>query len=293
MKGGIFAIKTGFGHRIYGPPATQFNENNAFAIVVLMNIPLLVLWYRETKNKYLKIVLAAAIPLSAASAISSQSRGALLTLMVLTLLFIWHSKRKYLVLPLVIAGIIAVSGALPEKWFNRMNTIETYETDASAQGRLVAWKDGIEFAIKNPLLGSGFDGWRWVTIKDWHNSYVEIMAEHGLIAFSLWMFLLWGTILSLTRLARLGRKYRKELPWITNYSTMIRMALLAYATGTMFLGLSYWDIMYHLVFIAVLLKKFAHEEIDALNQKQTEENAKSAKNARKFVVTRKQINEPS
>ncbi|RLA39331.1 MAG: hypothetical protein DRR42_27385 [Gammaproteobacteria bacterium] len=74
---------------------------------------------------------------------------------------------------------------------------------------------------------------------------------------------------------------------------MIRMALLAYATGTMFLGLSYWDIMYHLVFIAILMKKFAHEEIDALNQKQTEENAKSAKNARKFVVTRKQINEPS
>jgi hypothetical protein len=37
--------------------------------------------------------------------------------------------------------------------------------------------------------------------------------------------------------------------------------LIAYAAGTVFLGLSYWDIFYHLVFISILLKKFAQEEI--------------------------------
>jgi hypothetical protein len=36
--------------------------------------------------------------------------------------------------------------------------------------------------------------------------------------------------------------------------------------GTAFLGLSYWDLLYHLIFISVLLKKFAMEEL-AIKQK--------------------------
>jgi hypothetical protein len=36
--------------------------------------------------------------------------------------------------------------------------------------------------------------------------------------------------------------------------------------GTAFLGLSYWDLLYHLIFIAVLVKKFALEELAAQPQ---------------------------
>ena len=41
IKGGIFAILKGFSARVYGPPNTQFEENNAFAIAMLISIPLL------------------------------------------------------------------------------------------------------------------------------------------------------------------------------------------------------------------------------------------------------------
>ena len=43
---------------------------------------------------------------------------------------------------------------------------------------------------------------------------------------------------------------------------MIRASFIAYMVGTAFLGLSYWDILYHLVFISVLIKKFALEDIE-------------------------------
>jgi hypothetical protein len=42
---------------------------------------------------------------------------------------------------------------------------------------------------------------------------------------------------------------------------MLRASLVAYAAGTVFLGLSYWDIFYHLVFIAVLTKQFVLSEL--------------------------------
>lgn len=135
-KGGIFAITHGFSSRVYGPNGTQFFDNNQFALAVLINVPLLILWYRETKNKWIKIALMAAIPLSFASSLSSWSRGGLLTMVVLIIVLLWHSKRKYLAVPILVIGIFAAFYSLPDKWFGRMQTIETYEEDASAMGRI-------------------------------------------------------------------------------------------------------------------------------------------------------------
>lgn len=259
-KGGIWAIGSGFGHRVYGPPHTQFAENNAFAIAILMNIPLLILWYRQNTNQWIRYGLMAVIPLSMAAALSSWSRGALLTLGVTVVVLIWHSKRKYLAIPLFAIGIFMAAGQLPEEWYGRMQTIETYEEDASAQARLTTWSDGFHYALAHPLLGAGFNGWMYVTISDWHSSYIEIMAEHGLIAFFIWLLLLFGTIISLTRLPVLTRKF-PEMAWVKDYCYMLRASLIAYSVGTIFLGLAYWDIFYHIVFISVLVKKFALEEL--------------------------------
>jgi putative inorganic carbon (hco3(-)) transporter len=262
-KGGIFAITRGFSYRVYGPPATQFEENNAFAVATLMCIPLLILCYREISNKYIKYMIVLAIPLCVSSAISSWSRGALLSLGVLALIMLWHSKRKYLVVPLMLVGVYFVAQQLPDEWYNRMNTIQTYEDDSSAMGRIEVWKDGLEHTLQHPFVGAGFDGWRAVTRAqlDWHNSFVEMFSEHGFIAFGIWLSLIIGTLLSLTRLPVQTRGI-PGMEWVTNYCHMIRASLLLYMSGTMFLGLSYWDILYHLIFISVLVKKFALQELE-------------------------------
>jgi len=260
VKGGIWAIGTGFSNRVYGPPKSQFYGNNEFAIATLMIIPLLILWRRETRSQWVNFGLMAAIPLCFASALSSWSRGALLTLAVLAAVLIWDSKRKYLAIPLMIIGAYLAIGQLPEEWFGRMGTIQTYQEDSSAMGRIQVWKDGYRYALFHPLLGAGFEGWRYVTVRDWHSSYIEVLAEHGFIAFAMWLSLLFGSIISLTRLNIRTRRF-PEMAWVKNYTTMLRASLIAYAAGTVFLGLSYWDIFYHMVFISVLVKKFAEEEM--------------------------------
>ena len=50
LKGGYWAVMTGFADRVYGPPDSQYYDNNLFAVAVVMNIPLLVLWLRETRE---------------------------------------------------------------------------------------------------------------------------------------------------------------------------------------------------------------------------------------------------
>ncbi len=259
VKGGIFAIFSGFSYRVYGPPTTQFFENNAFAIAVLIAIPLLVLWYKEAKNKFIKRGIFLAVPLCYMSVLSSWSRGAFLTMGVVTTILLWHSKRKYLVIPVLIVGAYLAIQYLPEEWFGRMATLETYEEDASAMGRIEAWKDGWYHTLSHPFFGAGFEGWRVVTMRDWHNSSVEMFSEHGFIAFGLWISLILGTLISLGRLPKMVGD-TPGMEWVANYSYMLRASLIAYFVGTFFLGLSYWDILYHLIFISVLVREFALQE---------------------------------
>lgn len=104
LKGGYWALITGFHDRVYGPPGSQYEGNNEFAVAAAMAIPLLVLGYRETESKALRWVVAGLIMLGFASALSSWSRGGLLSISVVALLLVWHSRRKWLAIPLLLGG---------------------------------------------------------------------------------------------------------------------------------------------------------------------------------------------
>lgn len=260
VKGGIFALGTGFSYHTLGPEGSHFGGNNEFAIATLMAIPLVILCLREIENRPLKLALMAAVPLMFASAISSQSRGALVAMAALIPMLLWDSKRKYLAIPVLFIGVVLALQFLPAEWFARMQTIRTYEEDASAMGRIEVWRDGIAYALAHPLTGGGFNAWMWITNRDWHSAYVEAVAEHGFVGLTLWFLLLYGTLMSLTHLLRIGRRV-PEMKWLLNYASMLRASLTAYAAGSLFLGITYWDLIYHLIFISVLVKKFALDEL--------------------------------
>ncbi len=266
VKGGIFALMTGFSYRVYGPPGTQFEENNIFAVAVLICIPLLLVWQKESPHNFVKKSLLLSIPLIYSASLSSWSRGALLTMVVLTFMLIFYSNRKYLAIPLVFVGAYFVKDYLPAEWFGRMETIGTYKEDASAMGRIEMWEAGWHHTLEHPFTGTGFDGYGKVGSHDWHSSYVEMFSEHGFVAFGLWLSLLLGTLISLTILPKKTRGI-EGMEWVATYCFMIRASLICYMVGTAFLGLSYWDLMYHLVFIGVLVKKIA---LDELREKQFE-----------------------
>lgn len=265
LKGGYWALTTGFEERVYGPPDSQYYDNNLFAIAVIMSIPLLVLWLRETREASLRAILVGAIGLSGAAAVSSWSRGALITLGVTLLVLLFYSRRRLVVVPLLIGAVALAWVSLPEAWFERMHSIASFEQDASAQSRLDAWRVGIKHALVFPWTGVGLDGWHYAVVTmDWHNSYVEMLAEHGFVAFGLWCMLLLGTVVSLMRLAY--NSASPELAWVRSYSQMLAASLIAYAAGSLFLGLAYWDILYHLIVIAVVLSALARRAVSGVQE---------------------------
>lgn len=260
VKGGVFSVAKGFSHRVWGPDGTQYGGNNEFAIATLMIIPLLLLWRHETGSRFVRLALTAAVPLCFASALGSWSRGALLSMCALGAMLIWQSERKWFVVPLVAVAVPLAGGMLPEEWFGRMNTIETYEEDASAMGRIDTWMLGLRYVAGHLLTGGGFDCYQVLGALDWHSQYIEVLVEHGVIGAALWLALILGTVVDLTLLCARVRQ-RPDLEWAARYARALRAALVPYIIGGAFLGITYWDLSMQIVFCAVLLRGFATEAL--------------------------------
>jgi len=179
---------------------------------------------------------------------------------VVVLLLVWHSRYKLIALPVLAIGVALVLFGLPDDWLLRMETLSSTELDLSARNRLEAWQIGLDYAAIHPWLGLGFDGWIAVSAIDWHNAYVEVLAEQGVPGFVLWTALLLGTLWDLTRLAWQARGDPQRV-WVVNYSLMLRASLVGYSIGALFSGLAYWDILFQLIVIAVLLRRAARIEV--------------------------------
>ncbi len=256
LKGGYWAVMTGFHDRVYGPPGSQFYGNNEFAVVVAMNIPLLVLWYRQCGNRQLRGVLAVMVGLSYVAVISSWSRGGILALAAMTLPLLWHSNRRVRAVLLLGIGILGISAFLPEDWFTRMGTLTAVQRDESAMGRIEVWRVGLHQAFEHPLRGVGFEGWRFANLdtpgyRDWHSAYVQMMAEHGLIGLGLWLALLLGTMLGLARLSAEGSAWESET------ARMLLATLSAYTVGAVFLSIAYWELYFLLIIGTARIYGFA------------------------------------
>lgn len=265
VKGGIFTIINGGAYRVQGPAETFIAGNNELALALVMTIPLIRYLHLQEARKWIKIGLAAAMVLTGVAAIGSQSRGGLVAMAAMGL-FLWLKSRNKIVTGFYMAIAVAImASVMPQEWYDRMNTIKTYQEDQSAQGRINAWHTAFNIA-KDRVTGGGFELWRPpvfrqyapdpYNVRDVHSIYFEQMGEQGFIGFGLFMLL---GLFAWVRARQVIRECRKdpERKWAADLAAMIQVSLIGYAAGGAFLGMSYFDLPYHLMIILVLTAKFA------------------------------------
>jgi len=156
VTGGIFVILTGGQYLVWGPKDSYIASNNAIAVALLMVIPMMRYLQLQVTKAYLKWGLTMAMALSGIAVLGTHSRGALLAAACM-FIALWIKTRNKLIISfaMVGGGVIALS-IFPEKWWERMRTIETYDEDASANIRLEMWQFSIDIANNNLLFGGGF-----------------------------------------------------------------------------------------------------------------------------------------
>jgi probable O-glycosylation ligase (exosortase A-associated) len=265
VKGGIFTILHGGVHHVQGPTSTFIAGNNELGLALIMTVPLLRYLHLQTQSKLIRLGLAASMILTGLAAIGSQSRGALLAAAAMGGLLWLKSRNKAVTAFYIIAVIGLIAAIMPQEYWDRMNTIKTYEQDASAMGRINAWHTAFNLA-KEHITGGGFETFQAPTFKLYapepdnvhaaHSIYFQVMGDHGFVGLAL--FVLIGLLAWRTG-NKIIRECRKDpdRKWAVDLAAMIQVSMVGFATGGAFLGLAYFDYYYHLVIILVLTHQIA------------------------------------
>lgn len=270
VKGGIYSATGGAG-LVWGPAGTFIGGNNELALAMVMTIPLM--WYLQgqTDYRWVRRGLWAAMGLSAIAVIGSYSRGALLA-MGMMVLFLWlKGSKKFLLGFLILTTLVASLPFIPEKWFDRMSTIETYQEDQSATGRLNAWAFAFNLAKARPLVGGGFDAFTPemfivyapdpTAYHDAHSIYFQVLGEHGFVGLFLFLLLLFLGWRDGSFILRHTRE-QPDLKWARDLAAMVQVSLVGYLVGGAFLGLAYFDLPYLLISILVLTRVIVRAELN-------------------------------
>ncbi|MFG6466422.1 putative O-glycosylation ligase, exosortase A system-associated [Roseateles sp. BYS87W] len=264
VKGGLFTVLTGGSYKVWGPENTYVEGNNEIALAITMVIPLMRFLQLQMQAKWAKGVMTFCMVMMAAAALGSHSRGALLAIASMALVLWWRGKNKVM----GAVGMVVIGGALlsfmPAEWWDRMHTIKSYDQDESAMGRINAWWMAWNLAKSN-FFGGGFYIWTAQIFALYgpdpndvhaaHSIYFMVLGEQGFIGLILFLTLFcfaWG---SASHLRTQGR-WQPETQWLSDLGSMLQVGFVGYAVGGAFLSLTYWDLPYNMLIMAVVGRRW-------------------------------------
>jgi O-antigen ligase len=176
----------------------------------------------------------------------TQSRGGMIACgAVLTLWMVRSVKRAPAAVgvALLVASFWAVG---PSNIFeHRMESSMVHGTDLSAQGRVDAWRTGLNMAASRPFTGVGAGAFMvaWPDyapgdvgpVRTEHNTFVQLLAELGIPALLLFGFALCAGIFGVSRAAR--------TPYLGPYARGVQCGLAGFAICSLWGGIAFsWPV---------------------------------------------------
>ena len=271
IKGGLFALRTGGAHRVLGPSGSFISGNNEIAFALCVIFPLLRYLQLSLNRRLLRWGMGGIMILCLIAIVSTYSRGAFLAGSAMLLFTILKSRNR---LPLLLAFSIAIPliiNFMPDAWMQRMGTIKTYEQDGSAMGRINAWRFAFNLALDRPIVGGGFEVFQPEVFQiyapepenyhDSHSIYFEVLGEHGFVGLALFLALIFLSFRTASRVVRATREH-EHMYWARDLAAMVQASMVGYLVGGAFIGLAYFDLLYHLIAIVVILEwMIQHQEV--------------------------------
>ena len=283
IKGGIFTLRTAGAFHVWGPPNSLVNGNNELAVALIICIPMMYFMMQQAgslaghprierlSEKWVRRGLLFSMVLCAVSALGSQSRGALLGMAAMAMMMWWRSKAKSSIGIVLVLLVPVLLFFMPDEWWARMSTIQTYEQDQSAMGRINAWQMAINIA-NDRIFGAGL-----VTATPYvyglyapnpsivlvaHSIYFQILGEHGYIRLGLYLLFWWRTYVTAGRIVK-ATKDEPDLEWAGQLASMAKVSLVGYAVGAAFLSLAYWDMPFYIMVALVATDLLVKRELKA------------------------------
>ncbi|MEW7849601.1 putative O-glycosylation ligase, exosortase A system-associated [Massilia aurea] len=262
-KSGVFVIFSGGGEGLRGPMSSFISDNNTLALAMVTITPLTVYVATRARTKWVKRAAMAMTALTMLAAIGSYSRGALLGTFAMGF-FLWLKSTHKLKTGLAFALIVPIVFVMmPPEWTGRMHTIQTYDEDASATGRINSWHFAINVANEF-VLGGGpnvFTPHMFMLYApeperyyDAHSIYFQVLGEQGYIGLAIFLLMFVVTWRAGGRLIRHCRG-KEDLAWVVTLARMCQVSMIGYLTAGAFLTMAYYDLIYYIIAILICLEK--------------------------------------
>ncbi len=273
IKGGVFTLTGGGINQVLGPEGSFFSGNTETGLVLVMVLPLMRYLHLNEARRWLRFGLVAAMLLTGVAILGTQSRGALVGGIAMAAM-LWVKSRNRLPLFLMMMVVIPpLLAFMPDSWYNKMRTIETYEEDTSAMGRIVAWEFATKLALKRPI-GGGFGCFTPESYasyapeiaavndkyQDAHSIYFQVLGNHGFIGLVIYISLLLATWRLASRVMRRS-KSSPHLKWAYDAAAMTQVSLVGFMVAGSFLGLAYFDLIFSLIAIVVITDSLVEQEL--------------------------------
>jgi O-antigen ligase len=199
------------------------------------------------------------IPLGWHAIFLTGSRGGLIGLAVTILLIAMRSRQQRLLgLLLIPAFIIAYQWQAGGLMKERAETISDYDTETSASSRLEAWSAALNMIVDHPLTGVGlasfgpaFPHYSEEKPREAHNTFLQITAESGILAGTMYVLIAVSSIVGLwrhgNRLHGIKSETGANVLYLINEATLV--ALCGLLVCSAFLSLQVFEIFYCLCLV--------------------------------------------
>ncbi len=235
-------------------------DNNDWGLALVMVCPFFYFLVFEQPTVFRKMFLAGLFLISTLAVVATGSRGAFLGLIATEVFLLIKGKSKLLGISIACLIVIFVFLFASPSYIQEIRSIGQYQDDASAMGRVDAWKIGWQMMKDRPLAGVGL-GQFIVQRRNYestydrhvaHSAYFQLGAESGVLALILFLLLLSSMIYDLHRLRWQVRR-GKAFPWVAHYSLMLEAGLWGYIICSAFLSRERFDVLYLFVALVVVL----------------------------------------
>jgi len=250
---GIGQVKLGQGWT--GMPTVQdgriqyvgiFSDPNDLAMLFIIAIPMTLLMAGRGGMLGLRRLFWMAVAVTLLYGVYlTDSRGSFLAVMAMAGIWLWL-RRGLLVAGTVGAAGMAVLMALP----TRMQELDAGES--SAYGRIETWYDGIQMFLANPVFGVGVGNFTEHTFLTAHNSFVLVLAETGIVGYTVWLAMVGYCVLMPVMVLRLPAKMedpQHQVLWTEErrMAMTLLIAMVGFFACAFFLSRSYVILLYILL----------------------------------------------
>lgn len=262
---GFHGVKSGLigglrGGKIHHGPGGTIEDNNDFAMSLVMTIPILYYLGKMEKRLWLRLIYWGVCFFCMLTILWTHSRGGLLGTCTVLFLISWSWRNKILTVLFWVFATIVFFAVAPQSLLERYSTLKETEKDGSAISRLHSWKTAFYIGLGNPLTGAGPKTmveiyWEYAPPVETsirpeahvaHNAYMQILADSGFLSFgsflSVLFFIQWNAFF----LRRKAFK-RKEIEWCIPYAYMMQYSVCGYMICVIFLSQEYFEYLYQIL----------------------------------------------